>query len=289
MDLSYLLGEKGINVSAKRVLVMRHTPTEPKLRKGFPALVAARPDLFKAYQQSQRPDAEKKLSRAAYLASFIGDRPGEALFTGLYEVGGAQVISYAQYWAKKENVELRNLGMTGMRQDRATCAWTDLTPTNVYQDWIGKLVLHWPPGRAWCRWVDKNKFLIKAILEESALAEGMPHWSELILTWSQLNAIPRSWVNALSQLQCIYFILDGLDGKGYVGAAYGETNLYGRWIDYKASGDGGNKRLRKRSPDQFRFSILEVLSSRMTRDEVLQRESNWKRRLHTREFGLNIN
>lgn len=94
---------------------------------------------------------------------------------------------------------------------------------------------------------------------------------------------------ALSQLPCIYFILDAADGKGYVGKASGEANLYGRWINYGASGDGGNKLLRGRPPDQFRFSILEVLSSSMTGNEVDQRESNWKRRLHTREFGLNIN
>jgi hypothetical protein len=115
----------------------------------------------------------------------------------------------------------------------------------------------------------------------------MPCWNELKLTWEELRHLPKSWVQILCGWRAIYFILDGTDGKGYVGSAYGDQNLYGRWSNYRDSGDGGNKRLRERAPDKFRFSILEIVSLAATREDVIQREENWKDRLHTREFGLN--
>ena len=121
------------------------------------------------------------------------------------------------------------------------------------------------------------------------LVKAMPGSDELGLTWGELDNLPRSWVHRLCQWRGIYFILDGADGKGYVGSAYGEKNLYGRWKNYAEKGDGGNKLLRDRAPDKFRFSILELVSPTETQDEVCRREKNWKDRLHTREFGLNAN
>jgi hypothetical protein len=94
MDLNYLLSRKGIDTKMSRVLVMRHVPTEPRLRKALPWLAAGEPDVFNAYQQSQGPKGEKQLTQAAYLASFIGHKAGEALFAGIYSVNGHRPISY---------------------------------------------------------------------------------------------------------------------------------------------------------------------------------------------------
>jgi hypothetical protein len=130
---------------------------------------------------------------------------------------------------------------------------------------------------------------VKAILEESALDKGMPRWDELILTWEELAHLPRSWVHVLKHWRGVYFIVDAVDGKGYVGSAYGDENLHHRWKNYADSGDGGNSRLRNRAPDEFVFSILELVSPTMKKEDVIQLESSWKARLHTREFGLNAN
>jgi GIY-YIG catalytic domain len=129
----------------------------------------------------------------------------------------------------------------------------------------------------------------QAILEESILAKRMPEWNKLQLTWDELNDLPNSWKQAISQWRGVYFILDGADGKGYVGSACGEQNLYGRWKNYAESGDGGNTLLRERAPGKFRFPMLQLVSPSDTKDEVTQLENNWKDRLHTREFGLNAN
>ena len=79
------------------------------------------------------------------------------------------------------------------------------------------------------------------------------------------------------------------NSKGYVGSAYGQENLLNRWLNYAVTGHGGNKQLRSRSPENFRFSILQRVSPDMDPDQVIQLEASWKERLHTRTFGLNDN
>ncbi len=144
---------------------------------------------------------------------------------------------------------------------------------------------------SWARWLHQNEFGVKAILEESVLDKQMDPWDELVLTWEQLQNVPKSWVARLKEWRGVYLIHDGTDGRGYVGSAYGAKNLYGRWLNYAARGDGGNKLLRKRDPRKFRFSILQLFPPTASPDDIVRCESKWKTRLHTREreFGLNAN
>ena len=80
------------------------------------------------------------------------------------------------------------------------------------------------------------------------------------------------------------------DGKAYVGSAYGENNLLGRWLNYAARGHGGNRLLRGRDPTGFRFTILQRVSPDMEATDVIRLEATWKQRLHTRHpCGLNDN
>ena len=114
----------------------------------------------------------------------------------------------------------------------------------------------------------------------------MPPWDELFLPWQELSFLPAAWKTRLSDWNGIYLITDKGDGKAYVGSAYGREGLLQRWLDYKNSGDGGNKALKKRNPNNFLFTILERLPPDMPKDEVVRREVTWKIRLHTRELGL---
>jgi hypothetical protein len=117
----------------------------------------------------------------------------------------------------------------------------------------------------------------------------MPRWDRLVLSWSELSYLPTRWREELARWRGVYFILDEKDGKGYIGAAYGADNLYQRWSNYAKSGHGGNKKLKGRDPNRFRFSVLQLLHHDMDEKEVQNIESNWKIRLHTGEFGLNDN
>jgi hypothetical protein len=293
MNLDDLL--RGKDIDSRQVLVLRHRPREPELNKVLPWLAAEKPDVFNAYQQSQREKVEKAITRAGYVASFIGQEPGKALFVGLYRVKGWESNTQKQFWKIPANVELRTFGVKAFMEDkpRPSILWFDLVLTDFYPHWKGKLVVGWPgPERVWHRWAHKpkNEMPVLAILDESALDAVMPEWNALDLTWEELGVLPTRWQSAISQWRAIYYIFDASDGKGYVGSAYGGNNLLGRWINYAARGHGGNRLLRGRDPKCFRFTILERVSPDMDKGDVIRIEASWKDRLHTRQpFGLNDN
>ena len=82
MELNDMLVKKGINPES--VLVLRHRPTEPELRKVLPWLAAEQPQIYNAYQQTQTPKVEKAMIRAEYLASFIGHEPNGTSWDSSY-------------------------------------------------------------------------------------------------------------------------------------------------------------------------------------------------------------
>ena len=292
MNLNDLLITK--NVDPEKVLVLRHRPSEPELNKVFPLIAADRSDLFDAYQQTQREKLEKVMAAmigTGYVASFIAHGAARALFIGLYKIDGARPITYDEYWKMPEHVELKALGMAGFDGKRPSVLWFDLPSANFYPEWKGKLVVDWPPPeRSWWRRAHRNVIPVRAILEESVLDGRMKEWNELEFTWSQLGVLPTRWKAKLSEWRAIYYIFDTSDRKGYVGAAYGADNLLGRWLNYAATGHGGNRQLRQRDPQHFRFSILQRVSPDMDADEVIRVENTWKDRLHTRApVGLNDN
>ena len=288
MELNDLLIREGIE--PKDVLVMRHRPHEPEVRKVLPWLAAEKPDIYNAYQRSQSPRVESALKKATFLVSFIGQESGKALFVGLYQRGNWEALTNAQYWEVPANRELGEYGLHGVGPDRETTLWFDLKLTEFYSQWKGKLVVNWPGlERSWWRWANRNNFVIDVVHEQSLLDENMPPWNELYLTWEDLRILPSKWKAAIAEWRGIYFIFDESDGKGYVGSAYGTDNILGRWLNYAATGHGGNRQLRERDPKSFRFSILQRLSPDMDADDVIRIEGTWKERLHTRDHGLNEN
>jgi len=238
-----------------------------------------------------RPPAPRPI--AAYVASFIGHTPGKALFIGLYSVGASKPLTREQYWQVPANRELRALGDRGFAEEdpRSSKLWFDLTLTEFYQGWKGKLVVAWPPPeRSWWRRAHKNEMPVLAILESSALDASVPRWDEIVISREELRVLPTRWKDAMCHWRGIYYIFDVSDGKWYVGSAYGRHNILQRWLAYASTGHGGNKLLRRRDPKSFRFSILQRVSPDMDAADVIQLESRWKERLHTREpQGLNDN
>ena len=294
MNLNDLFKNKGID--PQHVLVLRHRPHEPELNKVLPWLAAEKPDVFNAYQQTQGEKREKVMANmigSGYVASFIGHEPGKALFIGLYSIGKTKPLTLKQYWRVPAYIEMRAFGMRGFTGDkgRKTVLWFNLALTDLFSSWKGKLVVSWPPPeRAWWRRAHRNEIPVLSILEESLLDAAMPEWDAINLSWEELGVLPSRWKSALSQWRGIYYIFDTSDAKGYVGSAYGEANLYGRWLNYAARGHGGNKLLKQRDPRHFQLSILQRVSPDMNANDLIRIESSWKERLHTRQpFGLNDN
>jgi hypothetical protein len=292
MNLNDLL--RGKDIKPEHVLVLRHRPNEPALNKVLPWLAAEKPDIFNAYQQTQGKRVERAMqamSGTGYVASFIGREPRKALFVGLYSIGESKPLSREEFWQVPAYAQLKVFGMRGFADENysASVLWFDLTLTDFYAHWKGRLIVGWPPPeRAWWRRAHRNEFPVVAVLEDSALVTALPEWDEIEFTWEQLGILPTSWKSTLSQWRGIYYIFDTSDGKGYIGSAYGETNLLGRWLNYAARGHGGNRLLRHRDPRNFRFTILQRVSPDLDASKVIRLEGSWKHRLYTRvPHGLN--
>jgi hypothetical protein len=160
-----------------------------------------------AYQQMQWTSTERLMARAGFVAAFMGQEPGRATFAGLSRINGSRKLDYAGYHAFPGNAELMRLGMTGMKPEDPGPLAFELEPMEQLRSWVGRLIVEWPkPERAWCRWTDRSVFPITAILEESRFERGMPDWRDLVLTWAELSALPRSWRAALGEWRGVYLI-----------------------------------------------------------------------------------
>ena len=124
---------------------------------------------------------------------------------------------------------------------------------------------------------------------------------DIILTYPELceiiTANYKDWRIALSAVKGVYLITDASTGKLYVGSAYGDDGIWGRWRDYvKTNGHGGNKSLlalveadSDYAVNNFRFSILMLLPKTVTPDEAIRKEQLFKQKLGSNSFGLNNN
>ncbi len=182
-----LLERNGL--TGPRTLALRHTPTEPRLRRSFVDLIERRPDLFNAYQSYQERRADAMLAQAARVIAFHGDAPGLATFIGVYEVGGRRVLDLETYWSDPLNAQLRDLGMVGPDFFADKAAFYDLGLTPLLADLKGRLVIRWP-GRevTWTQWVDEreDRFHVEAVDAVSRFARAPPPWRDIDLSWADL-------------------------------------------------------------------------------------------------------
>ncbi len=100
----------------------------------------------------------------------------------------------------------------------------------------------------------------------------------------------------LSSVKGIYMIVDGNTGKLYIGSAYGEDGIWGRWSSYAYSFHGGNCELQKLLDvhgeayfHKFKYIILQILPFKVSDKEIIEIEAKYKNRFLTREFGWNAN
>jgi len=122
-----------------------------------------------------------------------------------------------------------------------------------------------------------------------------PGYENVNLSWEELSNIisKENWKTALENQKGVYLITDKSNGKMYVGSAYGDKKLLGRWTSYVETYHGGNIGLKKLSTEHikenFRYSILDIFKSTIDDKIIIARESWWKVILQTRKFGYNKN
>ena len=106
------------------------------------------------------------------------------------------------------------------------------------------------------------------------------------------------WKAALSSVKGVYMLTDMNNGKRYIGSAYGDGGIWGRWQSYAYSVHGGNTELIKlyyeygeEYMQKFKFTLLEVYSASTLDEYIIQRENYWKGVMLSRDerYGYNDN
>lgn len=145
-----------------------------------------------------------------------------------------------------------------------------------------------------------EKIFVAELLAERMSVDEFPGFKAVHLRNVDLAVIVRyqveSWRVALSSVSGVYLITDAQTGLLYVGSAYGVGGFWQRWSTYAANGHGGNRELGKlineegkQRVEAFHYSILETTDVGTKKEEVIGRESHWKRVLGSRARGLNAN
>jgi len=122
-----------------------------------------------------------------------------------------------------------------------------------------------------------------------------PGYDKVNISWVELNRVLEkdNWKTALQNQKGVYLLTDISNGSTYVGSAYGENMILGRWRAYVRNGHGGNIGLRgltfEHIQRNFRYSILDIYKSTTDDQIIIERENWWKEVLRTRMFGYNKN
>lgn len=282
------------------VNVMLHSPVG-ELGRVLPELIRTRPEILEDYQSSHNGTAERALKRgrpyvACFLKTGMAQRRGESVlvFVGVFHNRGYSMISQGEYRARPVMVMLREgFGVDAEWDDAPSDtprAIFDLSMTNILAEMQGRLAITARLTQSYVRLAENFRAPIYAIHETPTFDAPPPDWRDMILTAPRLSALPPKWEQALRHWRGVYLIVDERDGKRYVGSAFGKENILGRWRAHVEREDRGvTSALSRRATDKFRFSILELLAPSASKEEVEAVEAGWKRRLHTREFGLNEN
>ncbi|HTB22205.1 MAG TPA: GIY-YIG nuclease family protein [bacterium] len=147
-----------------------------------------------------------------------------------------------------------------------------------------------------------ENLVVSEILKERYTGETFSSYENIDLMFSKIITIIKNekpdWKAALGSVKGVYLITDTSKGKRYVGSAYGDVGIWSRWRQYVETGHGGNDALKKLITEKgfeyalrnFKFTLLEYRSMKVDDQEVIDRESFWKKALLSRgDLGYNGN
>lgn len=183
-----------------------------------------------------------------------------------------------------------------------------------YEPFFGRLTVRWKNKPQQFYYIDQNlvdSVEVQEISEHAYLDRdnSFAGYENVCKTFVELRRIlgRKDWIEALSGVYGVYVITDNKTGKAYIGSAYGDNGIYGRWLVYinsgydkdeKETGEYPNKKLKDLVQregmayitENFQYTILEIFpKNEIGKDRALQRESYWKKVFHTRMYGYNDN
>ena len=230
-------------------------------------------EAFETYQSTQHRDV---FPVGALLASFVVTEARKTVFVGMYRVDGVGNCPPG-------SVDLL------LNQDVAGEFRYELALVEDLADYRDKVVVDWGAGAR--TWVQRAANQAKPVLEIAEQYEPrFPGFREFVRPVDDVPNLPNGWQQVLRSVKGVYLLVDLDSGQQYVGSAKGADSLFGRWVEYAAGGDGGNKGLKaaaKGGRRYYQVSVLEVVDENTPDDTIEQIESYWMYKLLSRKFGLN--
>tara|TARA_R110000868_G_scaffold411761_1_gene709210 strand:+ start:699 stop:1538 length:840 start_codon:yes stop_codon:yes gene_type:complete len=234
---------------------------------------------FDFYQSAQAKQRRKILGENNPLwAAFVASPTGETLFAGLWQARCTGLNTKYRQWPHADGGDPAGSALT-----------FDLTPLPNLSDLIGRLIIQWTGGeRNWVQYASRSE---KPILEIRRVFQepNFPGYLSFDEPLSAIPGLPPTWRTALAAARGVYILTCPRTREQYIGSATGADGFVGRWDGYVANAHGGNIGLRSRDPSDYRVSILEVVGNAASLNEVVALETLWKRKLRSREMGLNRN
>ena len=283
MNINELLAARGLSPSGRRqVKLLRHKDSQ------YDVHALARAGHLNIYQGYQA----RPILNCDTVVAFLGGRGTRATFQGVFRVIGMRTGD-----------EVLPAPATFPHPELAAMAFHyDLEPVPGFEDLEDRVVIEWGNSAvSWHQWLDPDR--PKEVIEvlPTGYVGDFPGYENILLSHNELCRLianpdaNRTWLTLLRAVAGVYLIVDSNTGRQYIGSAYGQDGVLGRWHEYARNSHGGNQLLRnllKSSPsyaNHFQYSILCTLPGATNRNEVLAMEALFKRKLGSRSFGLNAN
>lgn len=167
-----------------------------------------------------------------------------------------------------------------------------------YQKYVGRLIIKFKnKAQTMIRNADSviDECYVSQILPDTFDNDLFPGYEKVNISWGEMNRLldKDNWKTALQNQKGVYLLTDISNGRMYIGSAYGENMILGRWRAYLQNGHGGNIGLKRLTFDHikhnFKYSILDIYKSTTDDQVIINRESWWKEVLQSRQFGYNEN
>lgn len=230
---------------------------------------------FESYQSVQSKD---RFPVGDLLAGFVVTEARKTVFVGLYRVDGVGICPPGSTDAL-------------LKHDISGAFQYDLKLVDDLATYQDKVVIDWGLGAR--SWVQRAANQAKPVTEIAEQYEPrFPGFREFVRRVDEVPTLPNGWQQVLRSVKGVYLLVDVHSGHQYVGSAKGADSLLGRWLEYSAGGDGGDKGLKaaaKSGPRDYQVSVLEVVGEYTPDETIEQLESYWKNKLLSRTFGLNHN
>lgn len=278
MNIVELLHLRGLNLAAK-VKLVRHQD------KRYDVTEIYRTGHLNTYQSYQA----KSIFECDYIVAFIGLKGSLARFVGVYQVLGKRTAHEVPVPAEFPYPNFAE----------GDDIYYEMHVVSGFEDLKDRIVIEWGKGaQAWHQWLSEKE--VVEVLPKGYVTH-FPGYLDFVLTFQELEKIiknpssNREWHRMLSGVAGIYLIVDSQSGMQYVGSAYGQEGILGRWKDYVKNQHGDNKKLQeilsidRNAANNFRFTVLHTLPMTLTQSEVIEYEILYKKKLGSRAFGLNSN